>query len=405
MKKLIVLIILTATIFNIIAGAFFFLDIQTMEFPETTITLELIDLNANEATIQTTLWINNQNSFSIFLQNLTIITMTETGHIINRLFIEGGEAHPHENTSFTSTAQIQFNETIPNQLTSKITGTVGFLFLGILKKTLPLKFMMITSLNNIINQFALPQIHLTADFTEITQDAVNFTASMEITNPYSIDMEIQNILVTIQTDTGSHVGTLTIQGSAIPAQTTKQLSGAGQLLLKALNANTLSMNTEGNVTVIIAGMKKTMNLSISAEIAPPDLTQLLSNQPTDASLTGKYKFTLKGLQDHIIFEIKNPNKLTLLATDITVQIYRIDRDAQRLICNGTLPDGVITAQNTTILEGDMLIPYLHLLPHLGERLFADQLQVTIRTNITIPGVNQTIWVGMTGYQDFPIHRP
>jgi len=405
MKKIIVIILVSATILNIVAGAFIFFDIKTMNLPETTLTLELVDLNANEAVLQTTLFVNNPNSFSIFLQNLTIITVTDNEEIINHLFMDGGETYAHENRTFTYAATIRFNGTIPNQLTSRITGTVGVMFLGLIKKTLPLKFTMVTSLSNIITQFTLPQIHLAGNFSEITQEGVNFTGNIEITNPYSFDMAIENISVTVETETGMQVGTVTVQGKTIPAKTSQQQTGSGQLLLKALDAKTLRMTVHGEVIVLIAGIKKSMNFSVDADIIPPHLEQLLSGLPTDASLTGKYKLTLGGLLDQITLEIINPNKLTFHANDITVHIYRVDRDKQRLMCNGTIPDGVITSQNTTILQGDMLIPYSQLLPHLGERLFADRLQVIVRTNITIQGLNQTIWLGMTGYQDFPIHRP
>jgi LEA14-like dessication related protein len=405
MKKIIVIILVSATILNIVAGAFIFFDIKTMNLPETTLTLELVDLNANEAVLQTTLFINNPNSFSIFLQNLTIITVTDNGEVINHLFMDGGETYAHENRTFTYAATIRFNGTIPNQLTSRITGTVGVMFLGLIKKTLPLKFTMVTSLSNIITQFTLPQIHLAGNFSEITQEGVNFTGNIEITNPYSFEMAIENISVTVETETGMQVGTVTVQGKTIPAKTSQQQTGSGQLLLKALDAKTLRMTVHGEVIVLIAGIKKSMNFSVEADIIPPHLEQLLSDLPTDSSLTGKYKLTLGGLLDQITLEIINPNKLTFHANDITVHIYRVDRDKQRLMCNGTIPDGVITSQNTTILQGDMLIPYSQLLPHLGERLFADRLQVIVRTNITIQGLNQTIWVGMTGYQDFPIHRP
>jgi LEA14-like dessication related protein len=405
MKKIIVIILVSAAILNIIAGTFIFFDIQTMNLPETTLTLEIVDLNADKAELQTTLLVNNPNSFSIFLQNLTIITVTDNGEIINHLFMDGGETKAHENRTFTSLATIRFNGTIPNQLTSRITGTVGIMFLGLIKKTLPLTLTMITSLNNIITQFTLPQIHLAGNFSEITQEGVNFTGNIEITNPYSIDMSIENISVTIETQTGILVGTVIVQGKTIPAKTSQQLTGSGQLLLKALDAKTLRMTVHGEVIVLIAGIIKSMNLSIDADIIPPHLEQLLSDLPTDASLTGKYKLTLGGLLDQITLVIINPNKLTFLATDITVHLYRIDRDKQRLMCNGTIPDGVISAQNTTILQGDMLVSYSQLLPHLGERLLADRLQVIVRTNITIQGLNQTIWVGMIGYQDFPFHRP
>jgi hypothetical protein len=279
------------------------------------------------------------------------------------------------------------------------------MFLGLIKKTLPLKFTMVTSLNNIITQFTLPEIHLSVNFSEITQEGVNFTGNIEITNPYSIDIAIENISVTVETETGSQLGTVTIQGKKIPAKTSQQLTGSGRLLLKALDAKTLRMTLNGDIIVLVAGIRKSMNLSVDAGIVPPRLEQLLSDLPTDASLTGKYRYTLRGgLQDQIIFEIKNPNKLTFLATDITVKIYRIDRNKTRLISNGTLADGVITPQNTTILQGDMFIPLSQLWPRFGERLIPDRLQVILRANITIQGLNQTIWVGMIGYQDFPFHR-
>jgi LEA14-like dessication related protein len=405
MKKLLVIILVSATILNIVAGAFIFLDIQTMNVPETTLTLELINITADEAVLQITLSVNNQNSFSIFLQNLTMITVTDNGEVINHLFIEGGETKAHENRTYTATASIRFNGSIPNQLTSRITGAFGILFLGMIKKTFPLKLSMVTSLNNIIKQFTLPQIHLAADFSEITQDGVNLTGIIEITNPNSIDIAIENLSANVETETGIQVGTVTIQGKTIPAKTSQQLTGSGWLLLKALDAETLRMTLNGDIIVLVAGIRKSMNLSIDADIVPPRLEQLLSDLPTDASLTGKYRYTLRGgLHDQIIFEIKNPNKLTFLATDITVKIYRIDRNKTRLISNGTLVDGIITPQNTTILQGDMFIPLSQLWPRFGERLIPDRLQVILRANITIQGLNQTIWIGMIGYQDFPFHR-
>jgi hypothetical protein len=405
MKKLIVIILVSATILNIVAGAFIFLDFQAMSVPDTTLRLELLNLTANEAVLQTTLLINNHNSFSISMQNLTIITVTDTGEVINHLTIDGGETQAHKNRTFTATATVQFNGTIPSQLTSKVTGVFGVTFLGVIKKTFPLNFTMIASLHNIINQFTLPQIHLEGNFSEITQEGVNFTGVMEITNPYTIDLAIENISVDVETETGAPVGTIAIQGKIIPAKTSQQLTGSGQVLLKALDAKTIHMTLHGNIIVFVAGIRKIMNLSVDANIVPPRLEQLLSNLPTEASLTGQYRFTLRGgLHDQITFEIKNPNKLTFLATDITVKIYRIDRNKTRLISNGTLADGVIPPQDTKILQGDMLIPLIQLWPRLGERFIPDRLQVILRANITIQGFNQTIWIGVIGYQDFPFHH-
>jgi len=405
MKKILIIILVAATILNIIAGAFLYLDIQQMNIPETTLTLELINITADEAVLQATLLLDNDNSFPVFLQNLEMTTVDDNGEIVNHLSIEGGETKAHENRTFTSAVSIRFNGYLPNQLTSRITGTVGVMFLGLIKKTFPIKFSMATSLNNIMKQFSFPQIYLAANFSEITQEGVNFTGNIEITNPYSIDIAIENISASVETETGIQVGTVTIQGKMIPAKTSQQLTGSGRLLLKALDAKILRMTLNGDIIVFVAGIRKSMNLSVNADIVPPRIEKLLSDLPTEASLTGEYKYTLRGgLHDQISFEIKNPNKLTLLATDITVKIYRIDKNKTRLISNGTLADGVITPQNTTILQGDMFIPLSQLRPRLGERFIPDRLQVVLRANITIQGLNQTIWIGVIGYQDFSFHR-
>jgi hypothetical protein len=404
MKKLVVIILVSATILNIGAGAFLFLDIQTMELPLTTLTLELTDLTADDALLHTTLQINNTNGYSLSIQNLTVITTTDAGDTIAQMVIKGGDIQSHENKTFSTTTAVRFNGTIPNTLTSRVTGTAGILFFSLVKKTLPLQFFMVTKLAAITNQFNLPSLHLDGNFSDITQEGVNFTSTLTINNPYTITIQIKNISVNIKTETEENVGNITLQGATIPGKTTQQLTGNGRVLLKALNAKTLHMNLQGDVTILAAGIRKTMNLSVSAEIIPPRLEQLLSDSPTEASVTGHYKPTLNGVLDQITCKFVNPNKLTFLATDVIVQIYRVDQNKTRLISNGTLADSVISPQTTTILQGDMIISYSHLLPQRGERFFADQLQVIMRANITIQGLNQTIWIGTVGYQDFPFHR-
>lgn len=405
MKKILVILLVSATILNIVAGSFIFLDIQQMNIPETTLTIEIINITADEAVLQATIFLDNPNPFPILLENLTMLTIADTGEIINQLHLAGGETNPHANRTITSAVTIRFNDSLPNGITSTITGTFGTTFLGLIKKTFPLKFSLVASLNDILTQFSLPQIHLAANFSDISQEGINFTGLIEITNPNTIDIAIENISLSIDTETGMQVGTTTIPGKTIPARTTQQLTGSGHLQLKAIDAESLHMTLDGKFIVFAAGIRKPMNLSVDVDIIPPCLERLLSDIPTEASLTGNYRYTFKeGLRDEITFKIKNPNKLTLVATDLTVRIYRVDQNKSRIISNGTLPDGIIYPQSTTVLQGDMFIPLLEIRPRLGERFIPDQLQVVLRANITIQGINQTIWVGVTGYQDFPFHR-
>lgn len=403
MKKIVSIILVAATLLNICAGAVIFLDIRIMELPETQLTVELVELNADDATIQIILTTTNPNSFSLFIQHITVQT-TSGSSIINHLSLAGGEIPGNKNKTFTSTAHIRFNGTLPEELTSTITGTVGVMFLGVIKKTLPLHMTIKTPFSVLIEQLGLPQISLQGNFSDITQARVKFTETVTVTNPYSFDLAIGNISTDIITDTGVFTGTILIPGEDLPSHTTRRLQGDGVVHLEALNAKSLTMNLNGSITVIVAGIQKTMNLSIQTEIIPPDISSLLSDIPTEASLSGDYKIIRGGLRDHITFNIYNPHNITLLATNVVVFIYRVDDGTQRLLCNGVLPDGIIVPQTKTSIQGDMVIPWSQIRHQKGERIIMDRLAVTIRANITIQGLNQTIRIAITGYQDFGTRR-
>jgi LEA14-like dessication related protein len=251
----------------------------------------------------------------------------------------------------------------------------------------------------------MPLVHLTANFSDITQEGIMFTGTIDITNPNTIDFSIEHLTATMTTETGIQVGTLEIPGETILAKTTKQLRGSGWILLKALDAQVIQVALTADVSIGVAGVRKSMNLSVKADILPPSLERLLSDLPTEASLTGEYRYSLKnGLHDTVTFTIKNPNNLTLLAEDLTVKIYRVDGTKTREISNGTLPDGLIYPKNTSVFQGDMFVPLTQLWPRRGEHFIPDQLQVILRANVTIQGINQTIWIGVIGYQNFAVHR-
>ncbi|MBN1280123.1 MAG: LEA type 2 family protein [Candidatus Thermoplasmatota archaeon] len=404
MNKTIVTILVVATIINIGVGTVLFLDIRAMDFPDTLLTVEIVDVTADDARLTITLWVNNPNSFPLLFHNVSIKMMSETTTPAGYLSLGSGEIPASENKTFTATTTIHFSSTFPDELSSTITGAIGVDVLGIIRKTLPIHLTVRTPLTLVETLLTLPSIELQGNFSTITQNYVDFTEIINITNPYPFDLTLDDLSTTLMTNTGQSVGSISIPGQAIPAHTSHSLSGTGKILLKVLDAASLTMNLTGIVTVKIAGVEKTMTLTLASSLTIPQIDDLLSTLPTEGSLTGKYTPTLRGVQDHIICTIVNPHNLSFIARNITVFIYRVDRDTQRLLCNGTIPDGIITPQATTSLEGVMVIPYRQLFPRRGERLLADRLAVTLRANITIDGLNQTLWLGATVYQDYPFHR-
>jgi len=399
-KKLVAVLLSIITLVNIIAGVLLLTDIQLLEMPETTIKIEVTELSPDEAVIQAIIDVDNPNAFEIIAKNLEIITLTPDGNQVVSMLLDGGIIPANSNKTFESYAYAKFDSNSPEILTSKLTGQIG-VKIGFIQKTIPLAINVITSLEDVIKKLSAPRIKMNVEFGELTQKGLNLTGTIEVYNPNSFDIIIGDISGKIITDTGKNVGDLKIQGGTLKAEKTLELESTGAILLEALNYKTIIINVSGRVGARIAGINETLPISIEAEIKVPDISNLLApNIPTDVMIIGDYKFSLRGLLDDIVLEIDNPNKIDIEARDITVSVFYINAGEKTFICETPLEEGIVKAQSKAGFKGQLLIPYSKLFPRTGGRLLPDQMLITVRANVTIPGINQTIWVGVTGYQDF-----
>ena len=411
-KKIALAVLIAAIIIiNVVAGALIFLDIQVMKSPETTIKIDIQEINAEEALITTTLWIENPNQFNLIIKNFEVVTSTTDGDEVVRMRIDGGEIVPNGNRTFTSSAYIGFNGQSPELLTTTITGTVGMRFFGIIKKTMPIEINVITSIEDIIKDIVLPKFHIEGDFGEITQEGVNFTTVIDIENPNSFDMNVEDFSVKIETDTGENVGNFNMHGGVVAAKSSIVLKGEGRIIIEALNAEVLVINVSGEVGMKIAGISKSLSFSTEAQIKIPHFEDIFSmDSPTEAVINADLKLTRRGFLNwgftsYMILEIINPNKIALVARDIVFSIYRVDDEEETLIGDCTVNETEVGPENTTIIPAEVSLPLKSLLK--GQRRFLperpDRLLVIVRANVTIPGLDQAFWVGVSGYQDLHIY--
>jgi LEA14-like dessication related protein len=403
-KKLIAVFLSILTLINIIAAMLLFTDIQLLEMPETTIRVEITEINPNEAIIQAKIDMDNPNAFEIIAKNLEIITLTPNGSKVVSMLLEGGIIPSNGNKTFESHAYARFDNNSPKLLTSKLTGQIG-IKVGFIQKTIPIAINVITSLEDVIKKLATPNIKMNFEFGELTQKGLNLTGTIEAYNPNSFDIIIGDISGTVTTDTGKNVGYLKIEGKILGSQKSIELKSNGTILLEVLNYKVIIINVSGRAGAKIAGINETLPISIEAEIKVPDISSLLApNIPTDVIIMGDFKFSLKGLVNDITLEIDNPNKIDIEARDITVTISYLNEGEKTLIGETLLEEGIVKAQSKEEFKGQLIIPYSKLFPGTGGRILPDQMLLTVRANVTIPGINQTIWVGVTGYQDFRLFK-
>jgi len=399
-KRVFTILVFILLIINIIASALIFLDLHLIKMPETTIKVDLLEIDSQELILKTNIKIFNPNQFEIIVDNFEVVTHTINGDEIARINVEGGIISSKTTKIFESSDNIVFKGKDRDTLTSKITGTIGVNFLGLIKKTLPIAVNIITSVGDVIDDISAPIIHISGDFGEITQKGIDFTGVVDIYNPNPFEMYIEEFAVEIETETGEIVGNLNITEGIIPAKSSFVLNGYGKILIEALNAKTLIINMSSIAGVKIAGIDKSIPFSIDAHLNIPRLDDILSlDAPTDAIIKSDMKATLRGFISDMILEVSNPNKIGLIARDVIFSIYRADGNEKGLVGRSIIEEAKVGAENTTEIKTQILLPYSKLFFSRGKGFLPDALLVLIRANITVPGVDTHIWVGVSGYQD------
>ena len=230
------IIIVAMLIINIVTCALIFLDIRVIKSPEITIELDLVEINSNEAITQTTLNIKNPNQFGLIIKDLEIVTKTDADEEILEMKIAGGEISSNENKTYASNDAVIFKGEIPKLITIYITGIVGFQFLGIIKKTIPLEMKFITSFGDIVDSIDIPVFSIKGDFGDITNDGISFTADIDIDNPNTFDLYIDDIFITMITENGELLEDFEIKGDLIEAKSAITIHVNGIIPIVTFNA-------------------------------------------------------------------------------------------------------------------------------------------------------------------------
>ncbi len=397
-KKIIILLLAVVTIINIITAAFIFFDIQIMQTPEVVIEIEVVEVTSEEAILHTIIEINNPNDFEIVAKNLEIVTTTPNGYVVTRALIEGGTINSHEKKIFTKDVIISFDGHRPELLTTKITGEVGA-NLWFIKKTIPLNIGVITSIENLIDELAAPNVDITVDFAELTAKGINITALIDVYNPNSFDIFVRDVSVDIVTGEGKKIGNVdVIGGGVVAAKDYLQINSSGNILFEALNAEILVINMSGVAGAKIAGFEKNLSFNIQTKIIVPDLEEIIlsKDKPTILSIRLDEKFTLKGFVFYVGIEIDNSYKVDLILKDMIFSIYTVVDDTLHLISETDKIDEILVKAGTSELSScEILIPFSKILTIFWS---TDSIMVSARGNVTIKGVNQSIFIEIRGYQ-------
>lgn len=399
-KKIIVLIIAIVTIINVSSVAILYSDLVSLKAPEITVTVDITEINSNEAVVETIINIYNPNGFDVSVKDLKITTKTFDNKEIANMKIDGGYIPSQETKTYTKSFEINFNGNSPEKLKTTISGIIGMKS-GFIEKTIPLAVSVISIVDEVLNKLAAPTANIHVNFGEISQKSINTTILIEAYNPNTFEFGLENVVIDFITDKGDKVGKLEIRGGILPAKGYLNTSGNGTLIIEALNAKFITAKLSSTVTAIIAGFNKSLPFNLKVDVEVPDLKELLPSEfITKATIRADFRLTLRGLFCDIALEVNNPNNIELFAKDITFSLYGIDTEERILMGSCEIGTGIIKPEDTTYIKGELTIPYLKYINLILQgKIIPYWEEVEVTANVTIKGLNNYFWFGVSGLQD------
>jgi len=402
-KKIVKFLFIIVTVLYIIIGALLFINIQVLAAPEIIIDIEVAEINSEEAVLHTEININNPNSFDVSVRNLKIITTAPDGFQVANVEIKGGKISSHEKKTFTEDINIAFAGHSPEILISKITGDIGMSILFI-EKTIPLNMGVVTSLEKVLNEIVAPIISVTVEFNEFTTEEVKLSAILDVYNPNSFEIYIEDIKGEIKTNTGKIVGELDVKGGILPPKDYLEINTSGWILLESFNVEKLFYNVNGLAGAKIAGFEKNMSFDVETRLIVPDLEELIfsKDKPMLLSIKANNKLTLKGLATIIYLEVNNTYKVDITIRDIICRLYTADDDKKYLLGENNIEEELIAEKGQIgVSSCEIIIPFSKILTINPS---SEWLMVSVTARLTIRGIDPSVYVEIRGYTDIHIFR-
>jgi hypothetical protein len=372
-----------------------------MEAPDIIIDIEVSEINPEEAKLYTKIDIDNPNGFDLSVKNLKIKTTSPDGYIVADVKIDGGIIPSNSKKSFIKNITIAFAGGSPELLTSKISGDIGMSVLFI-EKTIPLKIGVVTSLEKVINNFAAPFISATVEFIEFNTEEINLSAKIDVYNPNSFEIYIEEAIGKIKTETGKIIGEIDDIGGRIPPKESKEINTTGWMLLEAFNAKKIIFNINAVAGIKAAGFDKNLSFNAETNLIIPDIEELIfsNDKPVLLSIKAKNKLSLKGLITEIYLEMENTYNVALTIRDIICKLYT-EADGQLNLLGEKIIEEDIVAEigNSSFAFTEIIVPLSKI---LTIRPSTDWLMVSVTARLTIKGIDPAVYVEIRGYTDIHI---
>lgn len=393
-KKWLIPGILFLLIFIILIFAM--ISLSGISTPKVSVKISTTQLTEDNITLDITMEIENQNAYSLVLEDMSIEAITTQDTVIGSLSFPKKTIPAYETLTVKTSGSFGFKDQSLEEFESLITGSFGVYFYGI-TISLPLEISIITNPTPMVESIVLPTFLLEADITSINETGVLLNGNIQVENQNEFSMSLLNTQIVFDHNNTYLNAKITVDDTIIQPNSKSSILFSAFVGYEIFNIGKISASMLGDVDINVAGISLNRPFSTSAQMNVPDLAKfLMDNDRIEISLSADFDVTLTGLTMNVGFKLYNPTKIPLSASELDIRIYRVDNESQTLITEDILRNCQIPAKNETCLKSSYKLPLKSFLPIIGDG-FPDWFLLTLTGDFIIANTNQCIPIQLNGY--------
>ena len=386
---LVILIIIIITIFIVTS-------LTGISTPTVRVKIDAVQLTEDNVSLNITMQLDNQNSYSLVLKDMTIKAKTAQNNIIGILSFPKKTVPAHESVIIQTQGLFGFNDETLDEFESHISGEFGVSFFGF-SLSLPLNITVITDPTPVVEAIVLPTISLNADIISVNETGILLNGSIQVDNQNEFSMSLQNTDIIIDHNETTVYSDIIVNDTIIRPKSKSTIAFSAFIGYEILDIGTISAAITGDVTISIAGVSLTRPFTASAQMKIPDLASfLMDNDRIVIALSADFDVSLTGLNMNVGFRLYNPTEIPLTASDLDILVYRVDNENRSIIAQDRLENCPLPGKNETCLKTTFKLPLASFLPIIGDGL-PDWFLLTIMGDFIIADSNQKIPVQLNGY--------
>lgn len=385
---------------NGLIGGIFLTTMNSITIPEIVASIDIVDINKDQIQMEIDIQIDNQNSFSLSVENFNVDSVMSTGKSIGDITVPGGEVASNSKKTFEAIGIYTLEGYDLKPINSTVTGTIAIGFFGLFEKEIPISMQIIASFDKIADNIDPPIIQIHAGISEIGSEGVGFSGSVEIINPNNFEIIMKNMSSNIISDSGEILGSIVIPDTAIKQKDSTEVQLQAELLYTCLNAQIVFIEFHGDVGVQLAGLSKTMTIATRADIEIPDLNEILmANEVFEFAISAEFKVRFQGIITTVGLSIYNPTNIPFEANNLVCRLYAQTDNQTNLIVEGIMNPCEISTNSRVCIRTEVTMPYLKLFTAAGPRLIPEWFALGITGGFSIKNTTQTIPISINGLID------